>query len=336
MHFIVIFLLNNVLFPVSYMGDQNRYLKTALELRESLSFFSLDNYLVQQGPSITYAALLFSLFPILFIDSVYSIAMINTTLYTLMFIFLYTKGYLNAYGAVFYFFFPSLMLYTGVALRDTWILFFMLFSIYFFINNRYMLSALVSIPLIFIKYQNFVIYLVAIGVYVILTSGRQTFLNILVKLSLMLGLFQILLVMIGVEYLDFYRFAFFIEDGGKIEEYVALTSMFDVLFSSTFGAFEFLLKPFLWQASGVLQLVQSLENIAIFYILYLLFKKQIIVKDKKVWFLLIYLFVAMSVYGLIVFNYGTSVRYRYTFVTIFILFSYYLLYIKQDNSKEKN
>ena len=37
MHYIVIFLLNGVLFPVEYLGDQLRYLKITQEFRENLN-----------------------------------------------------------------------------------------------------------------------------------------------------------------------------------------------------------------------------------------------------------------------------------------------------------
>ena len=330
-HFIVIFLLNGVLFPSIYFPDQFNYLHTVTKIRDSMDFFHYWEYHSSHSiGSVANGSLLFSLFPILFIDSVYSLALVNTMLYSLIFVFLYKRGYLSGYGVLFYLFFPSLMLYSGIGVRDTWILLFMLFSIYFFINNKFFFSVLWALPLLLIKFQNFVIFLVAIPVYLILTSGRQTLFSLLVKVGLMVVLLQVLIAIIGIEYLDFYRMAFYVEDGGKIEEYEPLSGAIDVLFKSTIGAFGFLLRPFPWEASGVLQLVQSMENLAIGYIVYLLIKKQLIVKDKKVWFLLIYLFVAMSIYGLIIYNFGTAVRYRYTFVTIFIIFSYYILYLKKD------
>lgn len=330
-HYIVVFLLNDVLFPVSYMPDQWRYLFASSQIRENLDFFSYWNYDRSEFGSVSHASLLFSIFPILFIDSVYSLSLVNTTIFSLIFIFLYRRKYLDGYGSAFYLLFPSLMLYSGVGLRDTWIFLFMILSIYFFINNRFIFSIVFSIPLIFIKYQNFIIFLVAIASYKIITLGKQSFFYLIIKVLLMVGLVQILISIIGIEFLDFYRLAFYAEEGGKVEDYIPLSGATDVLINSTIGAFGVLLRPFPWEASGFFQLIQSVENLVVFYFIYLLVKKQIQIKDKKVWFLLVYLFVGMSLYGLIIYNFGTAVRYRFPFVTIFIVFSYYLLYIKKEN-----
>jgi len=328
-----VFLLNGFLFDISYFPDQNRYLMVTDAIRENLGFLNYWEYDRNKFGAVTNSSLLFSLSPMLFVESVYSLALVNTMLYSLLFIFLYKKGYLNNYAGIFYLFFPSLALYSGIGLRDTWILFFMVLSIYYFINGKGIVSFLLALPLLFIKYQNFAVYIISVVVYKILMFGKQSLINVIIKITLLILLFQLLINIIGIEFLDFYRAAFYAEDGGKIENYIPLDGAFDVLIKSTIGAFTFMLRPFPWEVNGAFQLIQSFENILIFFIIAILVKKQFEIKNERVWFLLVFLFIGMSLYGLIIFNFGTAIRYRYTFVVIFIVFSYTLLYMKKNKYK---
>ena len=54
--------------------------------------------------------------------------------------------------------------------------------------------------------------------------------------------------------------------------------------------------------------------------------------DKNIafkWFL--YLIAAFSIYGLVVFNFGTAVRYKFPFIVIVIVGMAYELYLKHGN-----
>jgi hypothetical protein len=98
-----------------------------------------------------------------------------------------------------------------------------------------------------------------------------------------------------------------------------------------------LFKPFPWECRNVFQIVQSVENIGI-VILIIMFNSKKIMSHRvkqKILFLNLMLFVSISVYGLVVFNFGTAVRYKFPFIMIYILF--YLLLLSYDKLiKNKN
>ena len=80
LHLIAIFILNDVLFPASYMSDQFRYVTGTQAIREGNRFnitFGAD-----------FANFIFSLTPIPFITSVRSIGMANFLLFLWIFVFL--------------------------------------------------------------------------------------------------------------------------------------------------------------------------------------------------------------------------------------------------------
>jgi hypothetical protein len=72
-------------------------------------------------------------------------------------------------------------------------------------------------------------------------------------------------------------------------------------------------------------LIQSFENTFIgFIVLYFIYKIKLFRGDFSE-FLIIYFITGMVTYGIVVTNYGTMSRYKYTFVLIFVVFSIRLL-----------
>ena len=120
----------------------------------------------------------------------------------------------------------------------------------------------------------------------------------------------------------------FIEDGGYSGSYVPMKTIEDFIIIALQSAPYFLMKPLPWEADSFLQLVQSVENIFIFLFLgYMLFRTSRF--DKQIafkWF--VYLIAALSIYGLVVFNFGTAVRYKFPFIVIVIVGMAYELYLK--------
>ena len=131
-----------------------------------------------------------------------------------------------------------------------------------------------------------------------------------------------------IELLDFYRWALYLEDGGLSDSYVPVTTIQDFFVLSLQSGPYFLMRPFPWEASNFLQLIQSIENIFI-----LMFLSFILIKcakiDKNITFKwLVYLIVALSIYGLVVFNFGTGVRYKFPFILIVVIGMCYELYFR--------
>lgn len=325
-HLAAVFLTNDFLFPINYMPDQWRYFRTTASIRDTLDFMHYYEYDVRRAIGNTSnASLMFALFPIPVIQSVFSIAIINFMLYSFLFIFLYCKKILNGKVIWFYLLFPSLALYAALGLRDNLILFFMVLSIYALYKGKALLSLLIAAPLLLIKSQNFLIYIVALVVFKSIEKGKfftiKTFLKVVVVVAVLLAFSTLF----PLEEIDHIRFAMFLEDGGDRVEYVHLTGYGAFFAQGILGVFYMLLKPLPWESSSLLQLIQSIENMFVFYIIYRIVKVQVEVKDRFINFLLIYFFIAMLIYGMVVFNFGTVARYRFTFETIFIVFSLSIL-----------
>ena len=88
-----------------------------------------------------------------------------------------------------------------------------------------------------------------------------------------------------------------------------------------------LLKPFIWEADNPFQLIQALENIIIFGMIIWINRKKIVNEKikQKILFLNCLLFVSMTINGLVVFNFGSAVRYKFPFIVIYFVYFFYLL-----------
>ncbi len=335
-HLALVFLTNDFLFPIDYMPDQWRYFWSAEAIRESMDFLHYYQFDRNAAPgNVTNSALFFALFPIPSIHSVFSIAIINFMLYSFLFIFLYRKKVLVGKAIWFYLLFPSLALYAALSLRDTLILSFMILSIYTLYRGKMLLSIVVAAPLLLIKSQNFLIYIVALIVFKGIEKGKfftvKTFLKLMVIGAILVALTGIF----PLSEIEKVRHAMYAEDGGDLMLYVPLAGYGDFFMQGLLGAFYMILKPFPWQSGGLLQLIQSVENMFVFYIIYKIIKEQRAVKDRFINFLLIYFFIAMLIYGMVVFNFGTVARYRFTFETVFIVFSLSILYKHRKAKKQR-
>ena len=332
-HIVIIFLLNGVLFPTTYMPDQFRYLQATQDFRQTLSLSDLA--FTQSIPGAV-----FSLIPLPFINSVQSIAMINFILYLSIFVFMKKKNISNNAVDYFYLLYPSLMLYSSVALRETLVLLVMIISIYMIvIRNQHIVGIIFALPLILFKIQNFLIIVLVLFLFR-LVSEKITF-----KKILFFSMFIVLFIIIkeyrisiwtldqyfSLEKMEMYRNYMYYENTGSREiGYVPISGWISLPILSIKGIFSMLFEPLPWHVKNPLQLIQSLENIAIIILLFYLNTRKIYNKviKQKIIFINIFLLVSMSLYGLMVFNYGAAARYRFGILTIYIVI--YFCLIKYD------
>ena len=331
-HLIMVFLLNDVLFKSSYWGDQYRYLRVAEMIRDQ--FVSLQDISVGGSLRILLPSYIFAFSPIPFINSVQSIAMINFLLYLLSFAYLKKKGVSSNSVDFFFLLYPSFLLYSSLALRETLITLFMIFSLYFLLVEEKRLSALIFLlPLAIIKIQNFLILVLAYMFYLFIGKGSIQRYLIFFGIGLFVIFFgdNIPLLKFFFEKIDYYRYNLIAEnfgyDWGFMENYYyqPFTSGFSN-FSLVIKSFLYMLmKPFPWEATNVVQLIQSAENIFIIaFIVWVVRKKvySLIIKRKLV-FLNIFLVLSMTIYGLVTFNFGTAARFRFPFIVVYLVFSLY-------------
>jgi hypothetical protein len=331
-HLLLIFMLNNVLFPVTYMPDQLSYLWNTQLVRAGQDTSGISQ-------SVMASAMMFSFFPIV-VNSVYSLACINYLLYLLLFSFLYVKGVFSRFSMWFFLAYPSFALYTGLALRDTLILFLMIVGMYYALSRRkVLLGLIILLPLYYLKVQNLAIIMGALVAGGLLNARRnRAGVNIALIAFAVIGC-VVLSRLISLQTLNDLRLAFFYENNTDRSSLSDITSLSDLLVSAVRGAVTFLMAPLPWEANGGLPALQSLENLLI---IILIFREFHSLRARGVRFcsfesatLFCMLLGACLLYGLVLFNAGTAARYRYPFIAAFFVFSEYLLIRKRSESPRR-
>jgi len=319
-HTLIVFVTNNVLFPVSYLPDQEKYLTIASYIRGDPTvrseFFSLPNY----GITVRTAATIFAYFPVPFVGAVQAIGLVNVLLYFLGYLYLQRRGIHSRLARWFYLLYPSLALYSALALRDTLILLFMIFSVDSFLRKKYLFSLLMTVPLFLLKFQNALLLWVVYFAFLLLTERK--FWMILLALIMSIGIFVAFRRYFSISLLETYRKAFYIENGGSASSYVPIGGLGGWARVLITAIPNFLFAPMPWQARNGLQLIQGLENAVVLYLFVRLIylKRRFHLKSHTFLFLLLFICISSVVYGIVILNFGTAARYRFPFVTIFLVY----------------
>ncbi|MFB9161085.1 hypothetical protein [Psychrobacter pacificensis] len=300
------------------MPDQFKYWRAVNSLRNGeLSFIQA---FISDG-NVNQASVFFALMPFPTPVSPISLGFYNTFLYIILFFVLYVKRVFTNVSIWFYLLFPSAALYTALSLRETLIFFFMTLTIIYTRESKIFKSALFVIPIYLIKFQNFFILGPIVLIYFIFNVARK---GMSLAKALMIGAISLagllLSAPIAIPLVNFFRVAMFVEDGGDRDDISLITGAGDFVFQGLTSALYFLVKPLPWEATSALQLIQSLENVFVLGVLFLITRQAWRKNLDKLAFWLLFLAFSMSIYGLVVFNYGTAVRYRYPFVMIYVLF----------------
>ena len=345
LHIIVIFLLNDVLFEPSYWSDQYRYLSVTKSIRNVIvgTLLSIGELISPEGIfsvgdvlRILLPSYIFAFSPIPFINSVQSIAMINFLLYLLSFFYLKKKRISSNSVDFFFLLYPSFLLYSSLALRETLTTLFMILSLYFLIVEEKKLTAFIlMLPLAIIKIQNFLILILAYVVHSFLRNGSIQRYLILIGVGLLVIFLgdHVPLINFFFEKIDYYRYNLIAENFGYNWDFMSdynyqpFTVGFPMILLVLKSFVYMLFKPFPWEATNLVQLIQSVENIVIAgLILWILGKRaKTSVIKKKLLFLNILLILSMTIYGLVTFNFGTAARFRFPFIVVYLVFYLYLL-----------
>lgn len=326
LNLLTVFLCNGVLFEMSFFDDQNEYLQIAQQIR-AFEFEDISRGIFDR---VFLSSLFFALFPIPFIESLYSVGMINFLLYLGIFIFAHKKGLFNS-KIVLYFFllYPSLILYSSLALRDMLIFTIMFFGVYYILLHRYLVGFFILSLLVLIKFQNLlIISLSAILVLIFLKKIRPKYL--LFSGIIFAVVFYQYIDYFSLEKINYYSDTFYRENKeDMVEAFMPYTSYWD-LFSSAFSkAIYFFFRPLPWIESGIFQWIQFFENVIIFYIFCYIWLKNSSLKlwrVQEVKFLNLMLIISFVIYGLVIYNSGTSARYKFPFVGVYVIFSLYYIY----------
>jgi len=318
LHCFLPFILNDVLFPTSYMPDQFRYWR-AFNFIRSGEFELVTQY--EPSKTVLIPSYFFSLIPLPIAAGPWSLGFYNAFLYILLFFWLYNKKVFTSVSLAFFLFFPSLALYSSLALRETLIIFFMIISIQLARENRKLLMLFSLIPLYFIKFQNFFILMPLLLTYVVFGVYKKGMTLANTFLIAIAGCISVALVFpVVLPLINKFRKAMFAEDGGEANAIGVIETLGEFFTEALTAAPYFLTKPFIWEAGNALQLVQSIENLVVLVFLLLVTHQAWKTQPKKLMFWVLFLAASMTIYGLVVANYGTAVRYRYPFIVVYVLF----------------
>lgn len=314
------FFLNDFLFSASYMPDQFAYYSRVQQIR-SFDYDFLGNF------KLFFSSSMLAAIPVPYVETIKSLGFSNRLLATALTIWLYSSKNLRGWPLLFLIFYPSFLLYSSLSLRDTLVFSFMIISVILFIENKRLLALLIAAPLFYIKFQNFFLLIVFFVIHLYYAKGSLFHRYRYLFFFFVVGALAPFIMEI-IELLDFYRRALYIEDGGFSDSYVSVSTIQDFFVLSLQSGPYFLMKPFPWEAINFLQFIQSIENIFIFMFLsFMLIKCAKI--DKNITFKwLVYLIAALSIYGLVVFNFGSGVRYKFPFILVVVVGMCYEIYFK--------
>lgn len=331
LHLVTVFLCNGTLFDVSFFSDQNKYLYIAQHIR----FFEFEEITRGIFDRVFLSSLFFALFPIPFIESTYSIGIVNFLLYLGIFVFSYKKRLFKSKAVLyFYLLYPSLTLYSSLALRDMIIFTIMFFGAYFLLFYRYLIGFFILSLLVLIKFQNFLIIVLAVILATILSRKIRLKYLFFSTIIFVIIFFQFI-EYFSLEKINFYSGVFYRENIDDLTEPFMPYSSYWNLFTSMFGkSIYFFFRPLPWLENGVFQWMQFLENIVIFCIFcYICFYNSLLKlwRLQEVKFLNLILIIGFIIYGLVMYNSGTSIRYKFPFVGVYIIFSLYYIYAYKIN-----
>jgi hypothetical protein len=321
------FFLNDFLFPARYMKDQFYYYNIMKEVR-SFNLIPMSDYNTYQKAIST--SWLLSLLPLPYVETIKSIGFFNRFLFFVLFCWMYNKKFLTGMPLLFILFYPSLLLYTSLSLRDPLILCLMIIGVIFIIEKKFIQFFIAIIPLYFLKFQNFYFIIILFFIFIFFDNKEHLKRNLSIVSILLIVFLSFYFDEILYE-LNIYRGAMYRVDGGDMNHYQPLDNFF-MLIKNSIKAFPyFMMKPFPWEAENLFQLIQSFENILLLIFLSI-FTKRSYEQSKFItikWFL--YIAFVMTIYGLVVYNFGTAVRYKFIFVAMYVIGLSYEIYKKKDH-----
>ncbi len=315
------FFINHYLFNWGFMPDQAKYFNQANTLR-NFEFDKLGK-LTTIFPSLIYA-----IFPIPFIETINSIAFINKCVLGLTTIYLYHKKVIDKLLFILLNFWPSVLLYSSVSLKDTLIFCLLILFVNYQNKNENLKCWIIILFLIPMKIL-FSFILFSILVF------KKIFKDIKFSYHHLISLASIIFVLIyfrdSLAYaINDLRYGFFYETYSynyKFSE-ISVNLYFPLQLLSEL--LRFVISPFP-NIYNVNLLLQFIENIFFYVLLVFLLGKLYIIDKKKFLFWLGSIIYSLSFLSVLLFSNGTIARYKYSILFYFILTIY--LEIKNRDKK---
>lgn len=300
---------NYLLFDWTKFLDQSKYLFIAQSVR-NLEFDIIKDVNI----SILLPGIIYSLFPIPFIYTFGATSIIARSFFLITIIFTFKKYYKDKSVLFFLLFCPSIILYSSIGLRETF-LFSFLILFFFNLNKNKFFYALIFLLLFFLtKPEAGLMLIVSLSAYYLLFSNMSEFFKVILIYLCLLGCIVFndeILNYINKRYSGFYH-----------EEYLFSPNLYanysDLIISLSNKFLEFIFSP-LYEITNIFRFFQFFENLFIYLYLFFYFKHCYKFNKFKTLYWFIILFLNLVIYSLIVVNPGSIARYKILLFLVIIL-----------------
>lgn len=260
------------------------------------------------------------LVPLPFIENYISLGFFNWYIYILFISFLVLKKNIDGLLLFFLLFFPSIVLYCSLALRDNIILIVTILTFLFLIEKKYILSFFYLFLVYALRPQNAYL-LIPIVLFYSIWYNNYFGTSKLIKFFLTIIPFSIILVIYNIDLLNWvndYKIARARENLIAIESMVIANDLYSFFTMMFFSIPRFFIEPTIFNSSNLFQYIQAVENILIvILIIYVFNNSKKLGLSKSFFWLLSLLFIA-GLYGYTQSNIGALTRYKYVFIASYI------------------
>ena len=311
------YLFNLVLFDPFIFPDQNKYFGISQYVRRNLIdilFFGIPR---SEYPSYAFifSGIYLAIIP-MFIETISSLGFSNKLLYIITLVFLYKKRALKEKHLILFIFFPSIYLYSSLSLRDNIIFCFLLLTVYFFFERKFLFTLICLAIVVSSKYITGLVVLYFLVIYFIIFY-KKSFIKERFLFVLILNIIFIHFVFdeFLISKLNHHSSAFFLENN-FIGQNKAINNMFEF--------YSLIPTKFFWGMIGfsyqfdIFKQSLFVENLfVIFLLIYIFFKFKNLNKYRIIFW---YTFILSSEFLLtyLVYNQGTLSRYEYPLIFTFI------------------
>ena len=339
--FIAVFLVN----PVTTFPDLNGYLICVRDLRDNFYFneseclstqlFSGDLLETFSINPVSYKravpAILYSIVLIPSIASIVSLGVINKIY--LLGMYLFIRGRLdnnqNKIILLASLFLPTVLIYSSNGLRDNLILVNQALLLFTIIDKRFFFSTILLALLFTMKVQNgLVLSILYIGVFIFRSDKSFKHLSFFGITSLFLMfIYQDMIL----DVLNYFHLAFLNEEGILPEDggiFIGYGSLISIILNSPKIFIQVLFEPGIALSSNIIFLFESL--IFLFIFAKLCISKSYFSSSLNVLVLLVF-YAGIVMYGLVIENDITLLRYRFPFMYLFL---FYLLLVYDRTNKK--
>ena len=307
-------LLNGPLMVWYELPDQSKYFKDAKMFR-NFNFESLDTRI-----SINLPSAILAYTPIPYLENFNAMGLANRLIFSLFIIFLIVKNKINNYVVYYLILSPTMLLYSSTGLKEILVIT-VTTLVLFALKDRKMILFVLSLYILFlIKTQNagviFVMCLVSFF-YFKVNAKINILTNILLTTTVGILLFFILEEISFLETLNGKIYTFCEEDPlCDYSETKMIKSYKDLFLILPYRIFTFLLSP---TPTSPLQLIWLLDGIVALFFIYKIFLRLFKKDPKEFYFWAFSLLLFLAMYGLTIYNDGTIVRYKLSFIIPFLI-----------------